>query len=298
MADYIIRAVTEDGSIRAFACKTKEMVNTAFEHHKTSPVVTAALGRLLTAASMMGAMLKGEKDKITLQLTGNGPAGRLVAVSDSESRVKGYAANPIVDIPLNSAGKLDVGGAVGTDGFLTVITDIGLKEPYIGKIPLVSGEIGDDLTKYFAVSEQVPSAVGLGVLVDTDYSVKESGGFIIQVMPEATEDDITLIEENLKKVTSVTSLFEKGKTCEDILKLLLDGKEYHLTDKTDTCYYCDCTRERVEKALVAIGKEELMDIIENDGKAELSCHFCSKKYNFTKEQLETLYGEMIKKDNQ
>lgn len=297
MSDYIIRAVTEDGSIRAFACQTKDTVNAAFEHHQTSPVATAALGRLLTASAMMGAMLKGENDVITLQLTGNGPIGRVVAVSDSSSRVKGYAANPLVDIPLNSAGKLDVGSAVGTDGFLTVITDIGLKEPYIGKIPLVSGEIGDDLTKYFAVSEQVPSAVGLGVLVDTDYTVKEAGGFIIQVMPEATEEDITLIEENLKNVTSVTALFEDGKTPEDILSLLLDGKEYHLTDKTDTCYRCDCTRERVEKALVAIGKDELADIIENDGKAELSCHFCSKKYNFTKEELETLYNEMINKDN-
>ncbi len=297
MADYIIRAVTDDGSIRAFACLTGDMVNTAFENHKTSPVVTAALGRLLTAAAMMGAMLKGEKDVITLQLTGNGPIGRVVAVSDSRSNVKGYADNPVVDIPLNSRGKLDVGAAVGTDGFLTVITDIGMKEPYIGKIPLVTGEIGDDLTKYFAVSEQIPSAVGLGVLVDRDYTVKTAGGFIIQVMPEATDEDITLIEENLKKVTSVTSLFEHGKTPEDILKLLLDGKEYHLTEKTDTQYLCDCSRERVEKALVAIGKEELRDIIDKDGKAQLSCHFCSKIYDFSKEQLEELYGKMTQRDN-
>ena len=297
MADYIIRAVTDDGSIRAFACLTGDIVNTAFENHKTSPVVTAALGRLLTAAAMMGAMLKGEKDVITLQLTGNGPIGRVVAVSDSKSNVKGYADNPVVDIPLNSNGKLDVGTAVGTDGFLTVITDIGMKEPYIGKIPLVTGEIGDDLTKYFAVSEQIPSAVGLGVLVDRDYTVKTAGGFILQVMPEATEEDITLIEENLKKVTSVTSLFEQGKTPEDIHKLLLDGKEYHLTEKTDTQYLCDCSRERVEKALIAIGKDELRDIIEQDGKAQLSCHFCSKTYDFSKEQLEELYSKMTQKDN-
>lgn len=292
MKDYIIRAVTDNGSIRAFACLTKEIVNTAFFHHKTSPVATAALGRLLTASAMMGAMLKGENDTISLQLTGGGPLGRVLAVSDSKSNVKGYASNPVVDMPLNSNGKLDVGSAVGTDGFLTVVTDIGMKEPYIGKIPLVTGEVGDDLTKYFAISEQVPSAVGLGVLVDTDYTAKTAGGFIIQVMPGATDEDISMLETNLAAIKSVTSLLDEGKTPEDILGMLLYGFEYHITDTIDTKYYCNCTRERVEKALISLGSEELKKIIEEDGKTELTCHFCSNKYQFNKEELEKLCEEI------
>ena len=291
MKDYIIRAAADDGSIRAFACVTTDTVNEAFSHHKTSPVATAALGRTLTAAAMMGAMLKGEKDTVSIQLTGSGPLGRVLAVSDSQSRVRGYVDNPVVDMPLNSAGKLDVGGAIGVDGFLTVINDIGLKEPYIGKIPLVTGEVGDDLTKYFAISEQVPSAVGLGVLVDKDYTVKTSGGFIIQVMPEATEDDITKLENNLSAVKSVTALLDEGKTPEDILKMLLFGFEYHITDTIDTSYSCNCSRERVEKALISIGREELSAIIEEDGQTELSCHFCSNKYHFNKEELLALLEE-------
>lgn len=292
MADYIIRAVTDDGSIRAFASITTELSNEAFSHHKTSPVATAALGRVLTASAMMGAMLKGEKDTVSIQLTGNGPLGRVIGVSDSKSNVKGYVANPVVDLPLNSIGKLDVGTAVGTDGFLTVINDIGMKEPYIGKVPLVTGEVGDDLTRYFAVSEQVPSAVGLGVLVDRDFSVKVSGGFIIQVMPEATDDDITKLEENLNGITSVTEFLNQGKTPEDMLKILLSGFSYHITDTIDTKYFCDCTRERVEKALISLGTDEISKIIEEDGKAELSCHFCSKKYNFSEEDLSSLIEEM------
>ena len=291
MKDYIIRAAADDGCIRAFACITKDTVNEAFLHHKTSPVATAALGRTLSAAAMMGAMLKGENDTVSIQLTGSGPLGRVMAVSDSSSRVRGYVDNPIVDMPLNSAGKLNVGAAIGTDGFLTVINDIGLKEPYIGKIPLVSGEVGDDLTKYFAISEQVPSAVGLGVLVDTDYSVKTAGGFIVQVMPGATDEDITKLENNLGNVNSVTALLDEGKTPEDILKMLLFGFDYHITDTTDTSYKCNCSRERVEKALISIGREELSKILEEDGETELSCHFCSNKYRFDKEELERLLEE-------
>ena len=292
MKDYIIRAVTDDGSIRAFACYTKDMVNEAFRHHQTSPVATAALGRVLTASAMMGAMLKGEKDTVSIQLTGNGPLGRVLAVSDSKSNVKGYVDYPQVDMPLNTNGKLNVGKAVGTDGFLTVINDIGMKEPYIGKIPLVTGEVGDDLTKYFAVSEQIPSAVGLGVLVDTDYTAKTAGGFIVQVMPEATEDDISKLEENLGQINSVTALFEDGKNPEDILKMLLFGFEYHITDTIDTAYYCNCSRERVEKALISLGSEEIEKIIAEDGKAELSCHFCSNKYEFNEDDLKALLAEM------
>jgi len=292
--DYIIRAVTSDGCLRAFAADTTNLANEAHNMHKTYPIASAALGRLLTAASMMGAMLKSDKDTITLQLTGNGPIGRVMAVSDFNGNVKGYVDNPLVDLPNNDAGKLNVGAAVGKDGYLTVIRDFGLKEPYIGKVPLVSGEIGDDLTKYFAVSEQVPSAVGLGVLVDKDYTVKTAGGFIIQVMPEATDDDITKLENNLKNVKSVTGLFEEGKTPEDVLELLLEGFSYHITERTDTKYYCNCCRERVERAIISLGAEEVRKIIDEDGKTQLSCHFCSKKYDFSKEELEALYEEMTK----
>ncbi|MBQ7901403.1 MAG: Hsp33 family molecular chaperone HslO [Clostridia bacterium] len=292
--DYIIRAVSDTGSIRAFAAYTKNTVNTAQMYHKTSAVATAAVGRLLTAAAMMGATLKGEEDIITIQTNGNGPIGRLIAVTDSKSRVKVCVGNPNVELPLNSQGKLDVGGAVGKNGYLTVITDLGLKEPYIGKIPLVSGEIGDDLTSYFAVSDQIPSAVGLGVLVDTDLSVKEAGGFIIQVMPGASDDEITILENNVAKVKSVTSLLDEGKTIEEILALVLDGIEYHITDNTPTEYYCNCSRERVEKTLITIGAKDLREIIETDGKAQLTCHFCDGVYDFDKEDLLRLLAEATK----
>lgn len=293
--DYIIRAVSDSGSIRAFAAYTKATVNQAQIYHKTSAVVTAAMGRLLTAAAMMGATLKGEQDIITLQTNGDGPIGRMIAVTDSQSRVKICVGNPNVELPLNSQGKLDVGAAVGKNGYLTVITDLGLKEPYIGKIPLVSGEIGDDLTSYFAISDQVPSAVGLGVLVDTDLSVKESGGFIIQVMPGASDEEITKLEENIAKVKSVTTLLDEGKTVEEILDIVLQGIEFHITDKLDTEYYCNCSRERVEKTLITIGEKDLREIIETDGKAQLTCHFCDGVYDFSKDDLERLLKEVTSK---
>lgn len=294
MKDYIVRAVTKNGAVRAFCAVTTNTVNEAYKMHKTSPVATAALGRLLTASAMMGAMLKSENETITLQLVGDGPIGRVLAVSDSNSNVKGYVTNPLVDLPKNSKGKLDVGGAVGKDGYLVVTKDMGLKEPYIGKTPLVSGEIGDDLTKYFAVSEQTPSVVGLGVLVDIDYSVKEAGGFIIQVMPEATEEDISLLEENIKLVTSVTDMLSDGLLPENILEILLRGFEFEITQKRDTKYFCNCSRERVERALISIGEKELTDIIENDKKAQLTCHFCDKVYDFNEEELKTLLKQAKK----
>ena len=294
MKDYIVRAVTKNGAVRAFCAVTTNTVNEAYKMHKTSPVATAALGRLLTASAMMGAMLKSENETITLQLVGDGPIGRVLAVSDSNSNVKGYVTNPLVDLPKNSKGKLDVGGAVGKDGYLVVTKDMGLKEPYIGKTPLVSGEIGDDLTRYFAVSEQTPSVVGLGVLVDIDYSVKEAGGFIIQVMPEATEEDISLLEENIKLVTSVTDMLSDGLLPENILEILLRGFEFEITQKRDTKYFCNCSRERVERALISIGEKELTDIIENDKKAQLTCHFCDKVYDFSEEELKTLLKQAKK----
>lgn len=288
MGDYIIRAVTADGSLRAFAADTTFLVNKAHQMHKTYPIASAALGRLLTAASMMGTMLKSKGDTITLQLTGNGPIGRVMAVSDFEGNVKGYADNPLVDLPNNDAGKLNVGGAVGKDGYLTVIRDFGLKEPYIGRVPLVSGEIGDDLTSYFAVSEQTPSTVGVGVLVDVDLSVKCSGGFIVQVMPEAVDADIDKLEENLSKIKSVTKMMEDGSTPEDMLKTLLNGFDYEITEKRSVEYRCDCSRERVERAIISLGKKEIKKIIDEDGQAELTCHFCDSVYKFDKEELTSL----------
>lgn len=290
MGDYIVRGSTADGSIRAFAAITTEAVNTAQKMHKTSPVASAALGRLLTAASMMGAMLKSDDDIITLQITGDGPMGRVLAVSDNKSNIKGYVGNPLVDVPKREDGKLNVGGAIG-NGYLTVIRDFGLKEPYIGKTPLVSGEIGDDLTKYFAVSEQVPSVVGLGVLVDVDYSIKAAGGFILQVMPDATDEAIDMIEKNIEGVTSVTDMIEGGFMPEDMLGFLLRGFDFKVNEKTDTNYYCNCSKERVEKALIAVGKEELEAIIMEDKKAQLTCQFCDKVYDFNEEDLKELLKE-------
>ena len=292
--DYIVRAVTADGCLRAFAADTTNLVNEAHRMHKTYPIATAALGRLLTAASMMGTMLKSEKETVTLQLTGNGPLGRVMAVSDSEGNVKGYVDNPLVDMPNNDAGKLNVGGAVGKNGYLTVIRDYGLKEPYIGKVPLVSGEIGDDLTSYFAISEQTPSCVGVGVLVDVDLSVKCSGGFIVQVMPEATDAVIDQLEQNISKIQSVTNLMKEGKTPEDILDIVLDGFMYFTTEEKEVEYRCDCSKERVERAIISLGKKEIQKIIDEDGSAQLTCHFCDSVYNFDKEQLINLLNNAVR----
>lgn len=292
MQDYLVRAVTDDGLIRAFGCISKNTVQSAHEIHQTSPVATAALGRLLTAAALMGSMLKGEKDLITLQLNGNGPLGRVLAVSGCDSMVKGYADNPLADAELNKDGKLDVGTAVGKDGFLTVIQDLGLKEPYIGKIPLVSGEVGDDLAKYFAISEQVPSVVALGVLVDRDLSVKNAGGFIIQVMPGATDDDISRLEENIKDIKSVTQMLEDGMNIEEIMGTALKGFDFHFTDKKEIGYRCNCSQERVRKVLKSIGAKEIRTILEEDGKAELDCHFCDKKYQFDETELKKILNEL------
>lgn len=292
MNDYIVRAVSDDGSIRAFGCYSKTIAETARLYHGTTPVATAAMGRLLTAASMMGAMLKGDDDLITLQMTGSGPMGRLLATGTPDGCVKGYVGQPLVDLPLNLQGKLDVGGAIGTDGFLTVITDLGLKEPFVGKIPLVSGEIGDDLAKYFAVSEQVPSVVALGVLVDRDLSVKNSGGIIIQVMPDALDATLDTLEENIKNITSVTQMLDEGMSIEDILYVALHGIEYHITEKIDVSYKCNCSRERVRKVLASVGKTELGAILEEDGKAEVCCQFCPEKYQFSGEEIKEIIDEL------
>ncbi len=287
MQDYVIRATAANGSIRAFAASTRNLVQHAREIHHTSPVASAALGRMLTAAAMMGGMLKGEKDLVTLQIRSLGPLKGIVVSGDSHCRVKGYVFNPNVDIPCKYPGKLDVSGAIG-EGYMSVIKDIGLKEPYAGRIQLVSGEIAEDLTYYFAQSEQVPSAVGLGVLVDTDTSIRQAGGFMIQLMPDATEEVISALEQRLNTIPYVTDLLDMGKTPEDILEMILGDMELKIMDKVPAEFYCNCTKERVEKALISIGREELEKIINEDKKANLHCHFCSKEYDFTEEELRTL----------
>ena len=289
--DYILRATAGNGSVRAFVAKTKETANTAFEKHKTSPVMSAALGRVLTAGALMGCMLKDEKDILTINIKGDGPGGGIIVTANNKVDVKGYCFNNIVDIPLKPNGKLDVSGALGF-GTFTVIKDLGLKEPYVGQIPLVSGEIAEDLTYYFATSEQTPSAVALGVLVDRDYTIKQSGGFIIQVMPDADEETISAIENKMATMKSVTAMFEDGMEPEDILQEILGDFDVNILDKIDCNFDCNCSRERVEKALLSIGKAELQDIIEKDKKAVLHCHFCNTDYEFNEDYLKNLLNSL------
>ena len=288
MADYIVNAITSNGAIRVIAADTTELCNRAMEIHKMSATAAAALGRALTAAAIMGSILKSEEDSITLQLNGGGPIGRVIAVADGKANVKGYVDNPLVDLPLNSIGKLDVGGAIGKDGMLSIIRDLGLKEPYVGQVPLVNGEVAEDLTSYYATSEQLPTAVALGVLVDVDYSIKAAGGFILQVLPGAYDEDIDNVEKAISEISSVTNMLDSGKKPEDIVEMLLSGYEIEYFDNVNTRYKCDCSRERTDRALISLGKEELSKIIEEDGKAEMTCHFCDNIYAYTKEELVSL----------
>ncbi len=294
MEDYIIRVTAGNGSIRAFAAISTNTVEKARQIHQTTPVASAALGRMLTAAAMMGAMLKSEKDLITLQITGDGPLKGVLVTSDSKSNVKGYVVNPDVDIPLKADGKLNVGGAIG-NGSLRVIKDIGLKEPYSGSIELVSGEIADDITYYFAKSEQVPSSVGLGVLVDTNLTIKHSGGFIIQLMPDAPEDVIDKLEKKLLTIPYITDMLNSGLDAEKILETILGDFGLEILDKTGMDYKCSCNRQRVEQAIVSLGKKELAKIIEEDKKASLTCQFCNKVYEFNEEELKKLLVEACSK---
>ena len=287
MSDYIVRATAADGQIRAFAANTKDVVETARKDHNTSPVATAALGRLLTGGAMMGIMMKGDKDVLTLQIKCSGPIGGLTVTSDSKGRVKGYVNHPEVMLPANAQGKLDVGGALGL-GVLSVIKDLGLKEPYVGQTELKTGEIGDDLTYYFASSEQVPSAVGLGVLMEKDNTVRQAGGFIVQLMPFAEESTIAKLEENVQKITSVTNLLEEGHTPESLLEKVLEGFDMEINEKVPTEFYCNCSRERVEKALISIGRKELNEMIQEGKSIEMNCHFCNKNYEFTVEELKEI----------
>ena len=282
---YILRGTSKNHGIRIFAADTTCMVEEARRLHNTSPVASAALGRALTASSIMGIMMKGDNDKLTLSINGKGPLGTIVCVADSKGTVKGYVSNPLIDIPSRADGKLDVGSAVGINGLVTIIKDMGMKEPYTGQYPLVNGEIAEDLTAYYAYSEQQPSAIALGVLVDVDYSIKAAGGFIVQLMPEAEEKDIDILEKNLSQITSVSHLIDDGKTPEDLINLVLKDLEPMVYEKIPVSYKCDCSRERIEKALISIGKKDLDEIIKEDKLAEISCHFCNTVYHFNEAEL-------------
>ena len=287
MNDYMIRATAADGQIRAFAATTRDMVENAKNAHNTSPVATAALGRLMTAAAMMGADLKGKKDLLTLRIEGSGPLGGLLVTANGHGDVKGYAFNPDVMLPPNAQGKLDVGGSLDL-GVLSVIKDIGLKEPYVGQTQLVTGEIAEDLTYYFATSEQVPSSVALGVLMNKDNTVRQAGGFIIQLLPGASDEIIDKLEAKLSGISSITALLNAGKTPEEILTDILGEFGLEILSKMPVQFRCDCDRSRVEKAIISIGKKEIQDMINEGREIEVNCQFCNKHYKFSVDELEDM----------
>jgi molecular chaperone Hsp33 len=290
MEDYIIRADAASGMIRAFACATTGISEKARQIHNTSPVVTAALGRLLSAGVMMGSMMKDERDLLTLKIDGTGPLRGMIVTADCEGHVKGYPYQPVVLLPPNSRGKLDVGGAVGK-GILSVISDIGLKEPYSGQVSLQSGEIAEDIAYYYASSEQVPTAVGLGVLMSHDNTVRCSGGYLFQLMPGCPDEIAGMLEERIKKADSVTDMMKKGMRPEDIVNLILEGLEPSVTDKKECSFHCGCSRRKVEKALITVGEKELTDMIGEGKDTEVSCHFCRKTYHFSPDDLRVLLKE-------
>ncbi|MCR3922553.1 MAG: Hsp33 family molecular chaperone HslO [Firmicutes bacterium] len=289
--DYIIRATAADNQIRAFAATTRELVEQARLIHQTSPVVTAALGRLLTAASIMGTMMKNSNDILTLQIKCDGPIKGLLVTADACANVKGYVYNPDVDLPPKAKGKLDVGAAVGT-GVLRVIKDLGLKQPYIGQTELVSGEIAEDLTYYFATSEQLPSAVGLSVLVDTDYTVKQAGGFIIQLMPSCDESIVSRLERKVNDITGIASLLDADMSPEMILEQIVGEFGVEFLDKIPTHYHCSCSKERVEKAIISIGRKDIQEMIADNKPIEVSCHFCNTQYTYDVENLHRMIEEI------
>ena len=290
MKDYIVRATAANNQVRAFAATTRNMVETARQAHNTSPVASAALGRLLTAGAMMGTMMKNEKDVLTIQTKCDGPIQGLTVTADVNGNVKGYVENPMVMLPPSKKGKLDVATALGL-GVMNVIKDMGLKEPYLGQTILVTSEIAEDLTYYFATSEQVPSSVGLGVLMEKDNTVKQAGGFIIQVMPFVEDEVVAKLEANIANVESVTSMLDKGYTPEQILETVLEGLDVEYTDMMPTGFHCNCSKSRVEKALISIGKDDIQEMIDDGKDIEMHCHFCNTSYNFTVEELK----EILKK---
>ncbi|MBP3339766.1 MAG: Hsp33 family molecular chaperone HslO [Lachnospiraceae bacterium] len=287
MSDYIVRAMAAGGQIRAFVATTKELTEKARQIHNTSPVATAALGRLMCAGVMMGVTMKGEKDLTTLSIKGDGPLGGLTVTADSKGGVKGYVNNPSFVNPANFFGKFDVGGAIGY-GTLTVIKDIGLKEPYSGQVGLMTGEIAEDLTYYFATSEQVPTSVGLGVLMNKENTVRQAGGFIIQLMPFADDEVIDKLEQKINSINSVTTMLDEGMSPEAILEYILGDMDLEITDKTDTYYKCNCSKEKVKKAIISIGKKDIMEMINDNKPIEVNCHFCNTNYEFSIEELKKM----------
>ncbi|MGN0316475.1 MAG: Hsp33 family molecular chaperone HslO [Lachnospira sp.] len=286
MKDYIVRATAANGQVRAFAATTRELTDKARQLHEMSPIATVALGRLLTGTAMMGVMMKNNTDVLTVQIKGNGPIGSMTVTADSKGRVKGFVAEPQVMLPLKD-GKLDIAGAVGI-GVLSVIKDIGLKEPYVGDTILITSEIADDLTYYFATSEQVPSSVGLGVLMNKDNTVKEAGGFIVQLMPNASEEFIDKLENRIREVKSVTEMLEHGLTPEQILETILGDMDLQILDTVPTEFYCNCSKERVSKAVISIGKQEIQAMIDDNEPIEVNCHFCNSHYKFEVEELKEM----------
>ena len=286
MKDYIVRATAGEGQIRAFAATTQNLVEEARQRHNTSPVATAALGRLLTAGVMLGSMMKTDSDVLSIQIKGDGPIGGLTVTADVNGNVKGYVENPDVMLPPKN-GKLDVGGAIGI-GLLNIIKDMGLKEPYVGQTILVTSEIAEDLTYYFANSEQVPSSVGLGVLMNKDNTVRCAGGFIVQVMPFVTDEVLTKLEENIKKISSVTSMLDEGCTPEQMLEHVLEGLDVVVTDTLPAAFQCNCSHERIEKAIISIGKKDIQEMIDEGKEVEVKCHFCNTAYTFSVEELKEI----------
>lgn len=285
---YILRAIDETETIKISVAITTDVVEEAARIHKLSKTTSAALGRVLTAAAIIGSWQKNEKDSITLSIKGNGAAGSIVATCKNDGFVKGYVTNPMADLPIReSDGKIDVAGIVG-EGNLTLTIDTGMKKPYTGTVNLTTGEIAEDLAVYFLQSDQVPSAVGLGVLVDVDYSIKAAGGFIIQLMPDATEEQISKLEENLKSLPSVTSILDQYHDAEKLIEILMKDIDFKILEKRDIAYKCNCTREKVEDAIVSVGPKEIEEILREDKKAEVSCYFCDKVYNFEEEDLERM----------
>ena len=287
MTDYIVRATAANNQIRAFAATTKETVEAARQAHNTSPVATAALGRLLTGGAMMGSMMKNDSDMLTIQIKGDGPIGGLTVTADSKGNVKGYVEHPEVMLPPNAQGKLDVAGALGI-GLISVIKDMGLKEPYVGQTILQTSEIAEDLTYYFATSEQVPSSVALGVLMNKDNTVRQAGGFIIQLLPGASDEIIDKLEAKLSGISSITALLNAGKTPEEILTDILGEFGLEILSKMPVQFHCDCDRSRVEKAIISIGKKEIQDMINEGREIEVNCQFCNKHYKFSVDELEDM----------
>ncbi|MBR1422446.1 MAG: Hsp33 family molecular chaperone HslO [Ruminococcus sp.] len=283
----IVRTLSKDASVVCSAIEGKDIVSRIEKIHKTSAVVTAGLGRLAMATSLLGFGLKGEKDSVTVRMAGDGPTGALICVADSFGNVKAYVQNPVVEIPLNDKGKLDVKGAIGTRGTLSVVKDLGLKEPYSGQVPIVSGEVAEDITSYLALSEQVPSVCALGVLVNPDLTVNCAGGFLVQLLPFAPEEAIDVIEKNINGMKSVTEMLSSGLTVEQIAMKALEGLEPNVLDDFEVNYRCDCSRARVEKALVSLGSKDLEEL-EEDGGTEVNCQFCEKKYHFTSDEIRAL----------